>query len=165
MIKKLFPALLPACIILAVYSCKKDERDPCLQPRTTLLRTRFYHHADTGTANLDTFLPNPQFLPLTGSATQYYYGGQKRINAFAFSLSDVADTCRWIIRPDSANALQDTITFRYDHQLRFLSNACGYTNFYNLGSVAITHHALDSAIIARGDITTDANVVHVRLYF
>lgn len=154
-----------ALCFIAAYSCKTDERDPCLQPRTTVLRAHSYHHADTGAAINDTLLPNPILHPLTSGTTAYYYGGVKRISSFSLSLSNVADSCTWVIQPDSALALRDTITFYYTRQLRFLSNACGYTNFYNLLRIVATAHALDSAIIAHSDVTSDANVEHLKLYY
>jgi hypothetical protein len=151
--------------LLAVGSCQKEERDPCLQPRSTFVRAHAYRHADTGTAILDTLLPNPILIPITGQSKQYYYGGVPRISRLAFTLSVTADSSRWIIRPDSAVELQDTLTFYYQRQLRFLSNACGYTNFYSLQRLTTTTHALDSATILNGDVTTDANVDHVRLIY
>jgi hypothetical protein len=157
--------LLIALSFIAAYSCKTDERDPCLQPRTVVLRAHSYHHADTGTAISDTLLPNPILQPLTGGTTLYYYGGVKRIANLSLSLSNVVDSCTWVIQPDSAIALSDTLTFYYTRQLRFLSNACGYTNFYNILRVATTTHALDSAIIAHSDVTSDANVEHLKLYY
>src|SRR4051812_6872619 len=115
--------LIALCFI-AAYSCKTEERDPCLQPRTTVLRAHSYHHADTGSAVSDTLLPNPILRPLTGGTIIYYYGGVKRVSNFSLSLSNVVDSCTWVIQPDSAVALRDTITFYYNRQLRFLSNAC-----------------------------------------
>lgn len=158
-----FSALL---IITAIeQSCSKEEREPCLQPRTMVLLARTYHHADTGRAITDSLLPNPVLRPLTGGLTQYYFGGVKRLKQFTFSLSNVADSSRWVLRPDSAYAIEDTLTFYYQRQLHFLSNSCGYTNFYNLQSVQTSRHAIDSAIINRPDITTDANVINIKIYY
>lgn len=161
-------ALLVLTFLMAamhMQSCSKDERDPCLQPRTTVLLARTYRHADTGTATPDTLLPNPVLRPLTGGLTQYYFGGIKRLGRFTFSLSNIADSSRWVLRPDSAIAVEDTLTFYYQRQLRFLSNACGFTNFYNLQSVTTTKNAIDSAIIDRPDITSDANVLNLKIYY
>src|SRR5688572_11431633 len=91
--------LFIACITV-ITACQKEERDPCLQPRSTFLRARAYKHADTGSAVLDTLLPNPILIPITSGSTQYYYGGVKRINRLVFTLSVIADSSRWIIRPD-----------------------------------------------------------------
>lgn len=164
MTKWVFTALLVLSFV-AVFSCKKEERDPCLQPRTILLRAHAYHHADTGTRVLDTLLPNPVLKPLTNGAVQYYFGGVKRISQLSFLLSNLADSSTWVIQPDSATGLEDTLTFYYQRQLHFLSNACGYTNFYNLQRVIATRHALDSVIMAHSDVTTDANVEHLKLYY
>ncbi len=153
------------CAIMVLQSCTKEEREPCLQPRTTVLRAHTVRRADTGSALKDTLLPNPQLLPLNGGSVQYVFGGIKRLRNFTFSLSNVADSSRWVLRPDSAVAVQDTLTFYYQRQLRFLSNACGYTNFYNLQRVTTTRHAINEAIIVRPDITTDANVENLRIIY
>jgi hypothetical protein len=159
----LFAAI--AGVMMLLHSCTKDDRDPCLQPRTTVVRAHAYRHADTGKAILDTLLPNIQLRPQTGQAIQYAFGGLKRISSFTLSLSNLADSSVWIIRPDSATALEDTFTIYYQRQLRFLSNSCGYTNFYNLDSLHYTRHALDSARINKADVTSDANVIHVKLFY
>jgi hypothetical protein len=151
--------------LLLAAGCSKDERDPCLEPRTAMLRAHAYHHADTGTGIIDTLLPNPVLRPLTGGVVQYFFGGVKRVSQLSFSLSNLADSSAWVVRPDSAIDVEDTLVFYYDRQLRFLSNACGYTNFYNMRQVATTRHALDSVIIAHSDVTADANVVHLKFYY
>jgi hypothetical protein len=159
----LFAAI--AGIVLLLHSCTKDDRDPCLQPRTTVVRAHAYRHADTGKAILDTLLPNIQLRPQTGHDTLFAFGGLKRVSGFTLSLSNLVDSSVWVIRPDSATAVEDTFTIYYQRQLRFLSNSCGYTNFYNLDSLHYTRHALDSARINRADVTSDANVIHVKLFY
>ena len=161
----MFWAGLISLALTGSVGCSKEERDPCLQPRTTVMRVHSYRHADTGSAILDTALIKPLFLPLTDGGVQYYYGLATRSADFSLSLSQVADSSRWVIRPDSAADVQDTLTIFYQRQLRFLSNACGYTNFYNLDRVSTTHYAIDSAIINRSDVTNDANVLHLKLYY
>ena len=156
-------ALLGAFMLL--HSCTKEDRDPCLQPRTTVVRAHAYRHADTGRAILDTLLPYPTLLPLSGQSKQYLFGGLKRISKFTLSLSNLADSSTWVIRPDSAVALEDTLTIYYERQLRFLSNSCGYTNYYNLDSIHYSRHALDSASINHRDVTNDANVEHLKLFY
>ena len=165
MIKGLLFLLATVFAVMLMQSCSKEERDPCLQPRTTVLRARTIRHADTGTATPDTLLPNPQLRPLTGGLVQYYFGGLKKQRLFTFSLSNITDSSRWVLRADSAVAVEDTLTFYYQRQLHFLSNSCGYTNFYNLQGVTTTRHSIDSAKITRPDITTDANVENLLIIF
>jgi hypothetical protein len=156
---------IAAMLVLATLACSKQERDPCLQPRQVLMRAHAYRHADTGSAILDTLLPAPVLIPLSGQPVQYYYLSTPRSAQLSFTLSGVADSSRWVIRPDTASRLADTFTVFYDRQLRFLSNACGYTYFFSLKQILYTQHALDSAVIAHGDVTTDANVEHLKFYY
>lgn len=152
-------------LLLTALACSKQERDPCLQPRQALMRAHAYRHADTGSAILDTLLPAPVLIPLSGQPVQYYYFSTPRSAQLSFTLSGAADSSRWVIRPDTASLLADTFTVFYDRQLRFLSNACGYTHFFSLKQIVYTTHALDSAIISNADVTTDANVEHLKLYY
>ncbi len=152
-------------VLLAASGCGKENRDPCLQPRQTLMRAHAYHHADSTGALADTLLPAPMLIPLTGQTTTYYYLGTPRSSQLSFTLSGVADSSRWVIVPDTASSLSDTLTVFYDRQLRFLSNACGYTYFFNLKELSYTRHGLDSAFIMHADVTTDANVEHLKLIY
>lgn len=163
--KAIIIALGVTAAMLILHSCSKDERDPCLQPQTTVLVAHAVRHADTGVALVDTALPNPLFQPLTDQPNQYFYGGSKQLIRLTFSLSGVADSSRWMLRPDSAIGLQDTLTFYYQRQLHFLSNACGYTHYYYIDSVKTTRNAIDSVQIERADITNDANVENLKIIF
>lgn len=165
MTKRLLLPLLTGLSLAALCACKR-ERDPCLQPRVVSLRAGAYHHADTGTAVSDTLLGKPYLVALdaTAASNTFIYTG--KTSKLTFNLSESADSTRWIVRPDSANAaLQDTLTFRYGRQLNFLSNSCGYAYFYFLNEVAATHHALDSVIISTASVTSTANVEHIKIYY
>jgi len=158
--------LLALCAFLAIESCETAD-NPCLQPRLTLLRAGAYKRAaDTGTAVLDSALPNPIFIALTTFTTNNIFIQKTGTNKFGFQLSDLSDTCRWVIRPDSATFVQDTLTFIYQRQLHFISNVCGYTYYYNLTQpVLTTHHAIDSVRINNNDITSNASVEHLKIYY
>jgi len=165
---RLTKSLLVAILaLLFVYSCKKEERDPCLQPRTTELHAKTMRRADSGTAVIDTLLPYPLLRPLSGQVTQYVYRfGRRPTQPLAMSLSQVADSCRWAIQPDSAaGTLSDTLTFYYTRQPRFLSNACGYTTFYDITDYRTTTHAIDSVILQNASVTNDVNVINFRIYY
>src|ERR1051325_2017392 len=149
---KSFPILIVLVLVAGVfYSCEK-ERDPCLQPRTIVLRAGAYHPADTGRPIHDTALPDPVLIAITTYTTQNAVHQTTQRNKFTFQLSETADSCSWVVRPDSAVAIQDTLTFFYQRQLRFLSNACGYTYFFNLQQVRATRHALDSVLINNSSV-------------
>lgn len=162
-------AALAALLAITLYACKKEDeedRDPCLQPRTTVLQARTMRRADTGTALIDTLLPFPLARPLSNVQQQFVYGGVRRIGRFSLPLDQSADSCRWSLQPDSAaGSLRDTMTFHYERQVRFLSNACGYTTFYDIRRISTTTHAIDSIVLQSPSITTDVSVENLRIYY
>src|SRR3954468_24318334 len=86
--------IIVSCTLIAC----KNERDPCLQPTTIPLRFGVYQAADTGSLGKDSSLANA-IIELADTA----FGLQsKGANKFAIFLSPKADSCRWIIIPDSA---------------------------------------------------------------
>ncbi len=160
------PVLLAAFGLLLFDACKKDdadEREPCLQPQVMVLKAVTRRRADTGTATLDTLLPFPLARPLSGLPKQYVYV-PGRTSSFSWPLSQVADSCRWSLQPDSTGLL-DTLTFYYDRQLRFLSNACGYATFYDIRRVTTTNNAIDSVILMERSVTNDVSPVNLRIYY
>lgn len=145
-------------------SCGKEQRDPCLQPRDAVLRLHCMHYVDTAGTPSDTLLPNPLLIPID-SKTPYIFGGVKRLSSFPVSLSEVSDSCQWVLRPDSASSVADTINFFYTRNLHFISNACGYTYFFHVDRVTTTRNAIDSAILVKADVSTDNTSEHLRLIY
>jgi hypothetical protein len=151
--------LLPACT---------QERQPCLTPKTASLNLHFVHFpVDTAINNnstQDTALPSAIFGAITGGTVQeFIYRAPSAY--FTISLSSTADSCSWIFKADSALATYDTLNFYYRRQLKFLSNACGYTNFYTIDSVHTTKSTgIDSVIITNPSVTNDVNTRQLKIY-
>ncbi len=61
----------------------------------------------------------------------------------------------------------DTVTFYYTSSVHFISNSCGYTNYYNLDSVHSTKNVLDSISVVNPAVTNNQTLQakHVLLYF
>lgn len=154
-------AALLLCSLLFAACKREDERDLCFEPKTVYLSMGAYRTADTGTAILDTVLPNPIMGPVDSPRFFDYAAASK----FIVYLSPLQDTCRYYIQPDSAVSLMDTLTFRYTRRLQFLSNACGYAYFFNLQQVLFTKHMIDSVRINNFDVTNNASIEHLRVYF
>lgn len=72
---------------------------------------------------------------------------------------------RYSIQFDSTIARFDTFTLFYKTNLHFISNACGYTFFYNLDSVRHTSNVIDSMWIRDFVVGNDANAINVSFYF
>lgn len=169
--------LLIAVVAVLMGSCTQ-ERQPCVEPRTVSLRLGTYQTIvfDSATVHtrqiVDTILPAPVLQQIdTEAKTILYYGAISQGNKFALLLSSVSDSCKWRILedtsrgPNSSNPLPyDTLTFFYDRKLTFLSNACGYSYYYNLKKVNTTYHNVDSVIISNAGITNNVNVEHLKVY-
>lgn len=164
---------LLACTACLVLMACETGRDPCLQPVNVAVKLRFYQKAaDTGAAFRDTLLPNMLINPLDNPAV-YTVSGVKSVSSYNIRLSPLDDVCRWYLQPDSARPdRRDTITFRYERRLHFISNACGYTYYFNLSNVkpsgrvlGDTIHSIDSIVIADRDVNGDAGKEHVKVYF
>ena len=165
-------AVLLGCMAIVftwlAASCTQ-ERQPCLTPKIASLNIRFVHFtSDTATANFnnaqDTGLPHAQFVAMTGSGLE---GRQYTVPTafFTISLSPVADSCQWMVRADTVSTRPyDTMTFYYQRQVTFLSNACGFTNFYSLDSVHTTHSSIDSVILTNRSVTNDVNTRQLKIY-
>lgn len=159
---------MAALAILLLAACTQ-ERQPCLTPKIASLNMRFVHFAnDTAVNNfnnaLDTALPMAQLVAITGTGLD---GKQYTAPAanFTIQLSPVADSCQWMVRADTISTRPyDTMTFYYQRQLTFLSNACGFTNFYALDSVHTTHSSIDSVILLNRSVTNDVNTRQLKIY-
>lgn len=146
-------------LVLAV-SCT-DERQPCMTPKTPGLQIHAQHVIDTVTS--DTALPAALFVPLTDSITHAEV--YSPASYFNITLSPVADSCKWLMAADTAAGnLIDTISFYYHRNLTFLSNACGFTYFYELTSVVTTHNIIDSATITNTSVNNNAQTSHLQVY-
>ncbi len=156
--------LLMLSMYLVVQSCTQ-ERDPCLQPKTVTLRMGTYKPADTGALGVDSVLP-AAIIGMVDSNYLFYQGTSN--SKFQLLLSPLADSVRWFIRPDSNAAnklLADTIVFHYKKNLHFISTGCGYNYYYTLSSITQTDNYIDSIKINNAEITTDANVEHVKIFY
>lgn len=165
--------LFCAMAAILALSCE-TERDPCLEPKYVYVNAHFLVKA-TDTTFTDTVFANMLFNPVdnmnlfTDTGVNSRYAG----NLFSFRLSPVADSCRYYLVPDSAaNDKRDTITFYYTRDLRFLSNACGYTYYFNIDNVRAkyrgitdTLHSIDSIVIVDRTVKGDANTEHIKFYF
>ncbi len=160
----IFVALL-AAILIAIAGCETD-RQPCFDTSVNVVRAGAYRRADTGTAFIDTALRAPVFIALNALSDTNIFIQTTGTNKFRFQLSDLSDTTRWVLRPDTtAGTLQDTLTFIYLRQLHFINNSCGYNYYYSLQKVTATRHLIDSVQLATPAVTSDASVEHIKIFY
>jgi len=155
-------------LLMGIAIACNTQRSPCMEPVTAQLNMHCYQHIDSNNTYIDTLLPNVNMGAVEIDSARFWYIGAKRQSQFAIVLSPLSDTCHWLIEPDSAvNGLAgiDTLTFIYTRNLKFVSNACGYTYTYTLQQVAATHHTIDSIAIGDPEVTTKALSEHVKIFF
>ena len=141
-----------------------QQRQPCLTPKIASLNIHCVHKTtDTGTVFVDTALPATLFAAFTDSGTQYIIYRNQTAN-FTISLSSASDSCKWGITTDTLHRNFDTLTFFYQRKLQFISNACGYSYFYNLDSVHTTKKIIDSVHITNANVTNNVNTKHLQIY-
>lgn len=157
-----YPACIAAMILLWAASCTQT-RQPCLTPKTASLILQTMHlPVDTSTIFIDTALTSAVFLPITthsSSGIIYPLG-----SSFTISLSPDSTICKWAFATDTPATVFDTFTFYYQRRLQFLSNACGYTDFYTLDSVHTTHTFIDSLHLINTNVTNNVNITHVQVF-
>ncbi len=166
MIKNRGAIVLSVCLLAASLISCQQQRDPCLQPKIMTLYAGAYQRVDTATA--DTALPAPFIAAIDFvDSIKVTVNGTADQNKFSLYLSPQADSCRWLIWPDTSTTIAnaDTLTFYYDKSLQFLSNACGYAYFYNLHSVHTTNHSIDSVLINSYNVNNEANKEHIKIYY
>lgn len=75
------------------------------------------------------------------------------------------DTMFYVLKLDTAEAAADTLQFVYSAFNHFISNNCGFTNFFQLQSVTATGQLVDSVAIINSEVTNSAQEIHVQLFF
>jgi hypothetical protein len=158
--------------VVFCFAACTQERLPCPQP--TIMSVIIGCHQVIALDTLgnpiigDTTFSNPEIVGQDSAGfwvtgTKYPLGSKQLLA----HLSPIVDSCKWVVSPDTVSyvaGITDTITFHYQHQLNFLSNACGYAYFYNLQSVSATHTFIDSATIINASVNTNINTEHVKIY-
>lgn len=146
----------------------RQERSPCLVPQDVWMNLGCYRWESVpeGRAERDSFLVHPLF-GYTDSGAVFVL--EPRTSKFSLLLSPHADqTSLWLVADSSRiddPLHRDTIRFHYQRRLHFISNACGYTYYYQLTGVDYSRHQLDSVAILDDQVTDNVNKEHVKIYF
>lgn len=154
--------LLLLLLGISLLTACTPQRDPCLQPRTPSLHIGFYQAGDT--VLRDTALPAAMLVPLDADTNVVLLGGHT--SKLSLFLSPLQDSCRYLLVPDTAFPLfHDTLFFYYSRTQHFLSNACGYTYFYELSGVQSTYYLLDSISLNKTAVNNDANQEQLLIFY
>lgn len=157
-------ALLLSGLFSSFVACT-TERNPCLEPKVPKLNITCLQYKSDANNYIDTALPNANFVSLDIDSARFWYWGANSLSKFDLVLSPLRDTAVWTLQADSSFSPIDTITFVYERQLKFISNACGYSYDYLLKEVLSTRRNLDSVRIFNNAVTTKAGTENVKIYF
>lgn len=167
--KNKYRILIPVILCSIIWIACTQQRSPCLTPTIASLNIECMHKAsDTSTVFIDTALPAAFWVAFTNAAPKYFLYNTQNAD-FTLSLSSVNDTCKWGITTDTTfNTINstniDTLTFIYQRELQFISNACGYAYFYHLDTVYTTHIMIDSVHIINRSVTNNVNTKQLQIY-
>lgn len=147
--------------VLLLHACTQ-ERQPCLTPKTAVLIMKSVRNT-TDKKVIDTAFNAAVLVPVTTVADKGTF--YSKSSTFTVSLSPLSDTCQWLFAADTAaGSAVDTLTFTYNRELKFVSNACGYSHFFSLNSVSSTHNTIDSVTISNKSVTNNVNTTHVQVH-
>lgn len=112
----------------------------------------------------DTALNYPSLLSI-GVDSVIKFQGAFRVSQLPVMLNPATPSISYRFQPDSTQAAYDTLRFYYTPKYHFISNACGYTYYYNIDSVSTTKHLLDASAVKNREVTESAQNRHVEFYF
>lgn len=112
----------------------------------------------------DTTLEAPLMRSLDQPKTFLSYGNIT-IPYLGVPLNPETDSIRYALQYDTAIAVYDTITYYYQTTTHFISNNCGFTNYFLIDSIHVTGNFIDSFALTQKEVTSDASIRNIYLYF
>ena len=156
-----------AFVFCGLWVACTQTRDPCLTPKIASLNIEMMHLplplVIGDTTFVDTALPAAVFRPLSVTVDNPYTIYPQQAD-FTISLSPDSNICQWVFATDTPAYSFDTLTFHYQRNLQFISNACGFTYFYTLDTVLTTHVYIDSLHITNTSVTNNVNTKHLQIF-
>jgi hypothetical protein len=148
-------------VALCLAACQKEsQRSPCLEPKNAALRIHFSQRVDTTIR--DSAVRSPILIPIGGTGSLRYTRPTADVQLY---LSPQQDACLYALRPDSNSAIADTLSFGYTRQLRFISDACGYSTNFSLETATTSNRFIDSIRIRNTVVDNNINSpAHVQIY-
>jgi len=164
-------------LVFSLQACKKE--DPvCYEPTTVTAPVKFVQRTlqniDTliGSTVLDTFylFYNDTILPYLNAvnveADTFGILGIPNSGNFLFYLNPNSNSTSYAIRYDTVGTYTDTITLFHQSYPVFISNACGYTYYYDIDSIRYNSPFVDSTFVANKQVTLEqANGAKVAYFY
>lgn len=171
---------LVAMLIMSLTPSCKQQDVLCYEPTEATMRVGFGQRlildVDTFLDSVlvdttlfmyrDTLLPYLQAIYDDGSNKFNVISGEGT-NSLTLLLNPNASSTRYAVTYDTTSGIVDTLIVNYNTVPVFISNDCGFTNFYNIEDVMMVSSGVDSMHISDIEVTLDNsnNKRHVYFYF
>lgn len=156
-ILKYIAALLPALI---AWSCNTTG---CLQNQSSVPLAGFYNSEDDKSIGIDSLrvygvgAPNDSSLITTKTASRVYL-------PFRSDASSTSFCFRYMAKALDYPQLNDTITFTYTSEPKFVSEECGAMYFYTITGLNYTTHLIESVEVT-DSLINNLDTERIRIYF
>ncbi len=144
---KLLRLILPLFLVL-LFAC--EENEVCDQSVRSLLVAGFYKYEQD--EEQDTSLNNLSVYGI-GHEDDSIYSHNNNIQQIALPLNPDSTEVSFVLIMDS---ISDTLHVIYQHDIIFVSYACGFAPVYDIDTTEITNNAADSLIIKNYNIQPDS---------
>lgn len=158
---KMLGAITCVCVAWIMGACNTSG---CTDNRSAIPLAEFYSSSTLGTVTLDSLqihgigAPGDSVLLAAGqSVSQVYLPMRADRQTTAWCLS-------YKLRDLDHEALNDTVTLKYDSRPWFATDDCGAMYRYYIQDVVYTRHMIDSVAITDPDITNQDRV-SIKFYF
>lgn len=155
---------LTALLAMDAWSVDSCNTTGCTDLRSSIPQAGFYSSATAEKVTLDSLeisgvgVPGDSVLLSPGSPVQSVY----------LPMRTDSDITAWCIKYKyhdlDRDALNDTLTLRYETKPFFASNECGVMYQYDLKSVDVTTHLIDSVKVVEPLITNNDHI-QLQIYF
>lgn len=164
--------------LLVLIACQKGEPE-CYQPTsvnaTLSFIARNLERIDTMTIDSiridSTFViyrDTPMIAPLMHSLNtdiKLSIIGSAGSSRLPFTFNPASGNIQYVIQFDTNQAFYDTMHLYYTSRVEFISNDCGFTNYYHIDSLYVTKNHIDSFSLQDREVTMEGNLRHVLLFF
>lgn len=141
-----------AALSLTIFtSCVGDT---CIEETEAFMFTTFY---EGSTAKA----PKKLSLSGIGVTAEPLYDKETSVKSAKIPLNPSTNSCSYTM---IINDSTETITINYNPELEIISQACGYSYFFDIQSVSSTNSIIDSIIVQNNKVT-NTNAENIRIYY
>lgn len=149
--------ILVIALLATMLAACDDDTKVCDMDVRTEVRTTFRYTLNDVVK--DTTMPEVSFFAL-GKDSLYR---KQTAAGLQFPLDRNSDSSKFYLKT-GADAIADTLIFRYSRRPHFVSAGCGFATYFTIDTVETTAHTIRSVQIINQQVTT-TNETHLYLHY